>query len=239
MREQIPNKENNESISNLLGGLKRVDAPDNFEFGVKARIAGGKPKASVSPFGFLKIAVPTAALAALAAFLYMSGFMFGDIPSVQVAEEKPAIRENQEALRAGAPEVAAKEPSTVSNLRETEIASARTSGPGNRSRGAVNAVKQPNGGGSIDQTLNPDRPIKRVIPVQKVLESAGISVEFRGERFVANSVSGSAERAGMKGGDIILTVNDIPVRTSTTFEDAVEVKTIRVNRAGRNLKLSF
>jgi len=239
MREQIPNTENDKSISNLLRGLERVGAPENFEFSVKARIANGEPKASVSPFGFLKIAVPTAALAGLAAFLYMSGFMFGDIPSVQVAEEKPTIRESQETLRAEIREVPAKEPDAVSNLRETQIASARPSASNNKTRTAINRVKQSNGGGSIDQTLNPDRPIRRVVPVQKVLESAGISAEFQGERCVANSVSGIAERVGVKSGDVILTVNDVPVRSSTTFEDRVELRSVRVNRAGRNLKLSF
>ena len=92
MRDQIPNIENDQSIKNLLGALKRVQAPDNFEFGVKARIAKGAPKESASPFAFLKIAVPAAALASLAAFLYVSGFMSGEIPSVQVVEQ-PARHE--------------------------------------------------------------------------------------------------------------------------------------------------
>jgi hypothetical protein len=238
MREQIPNTENNESITNLLGGLRRVEAPENFEFGVKARIANGEPKESASPFGFLKIAIPTAALAGLAAFLYMSGFVFGDIPTVQVAEDttKPAT---VVPATVRTEVVASKDPDTVSTTRETHIASARASGSNNRSRGTVNAVKQPNGGGSIDQTLNPDRPIKRVVSVQKVLESAGISAEFQGERCVANSVNGTAERIGVKSGDVILTVNNVPVKSSTTFEDGVELKSVRVNRGGRNLKLSF
>jgi len=241
MREKIPNKENDESITNLLGGLRRVEAPENFEFGVKARIANGEPKEAVSPFGFLKIAVPMAALAGLAAFLYMSGFMFGGIPSVQVAEQptKPAVIAAQDTLRAETGPEEPKEPGAVSNERNTQIASARTGASNNKSRSAVDSVKQPNGGGSIDQTLNPLRPIRRVVPVQRVLESAGISAEFQGERCVANSVSGPAERLGVKGGDIILTVNDVPIKSSTTFEDGVELKSVRVNRAGRNLKLNF
>ena len=238
MKEQIPITENNESITNLLGGLKRVQAPENFEFGVKARIAQGEPKESASPFAFLKIAVPTAALAGLAAFLYVSGFMSGDIQSVQVVEQ-PTRQEVVKPAIVHPEDLASKEPEAATNVRETQIASARTNGANNRSRGAVDAVKQPNGGGSIDQTLNPDRPIKRVISVQRVLESAGISAEFQGDRCVANSVAGPAARLGVKGGDVILTVNDVPIKSSTTFQDGVELKSIRVNRAGRNLKLSF
>jgi len=33
-----------ESVSKLLGGLKRVDAPNDFDFRVRARIAEGKPE---------------------------------------------------------------------------------------------------------------------------------------------------------------------------------------------------
>ena len=235
MREQIPNTESDKSITNLLGGLKRVDAPENFEFGVKARIAKGEPKESASPFAFLKIAVPTAALAGLAAFLYVSGFMSGDIPTVQVVEQttKPdavvPATVNSDA-------VPSKEAEATKNERETQIASAR---PNNKPRGGSIDRTDPSKGGSIDQTLNPDRPIRRVIAVQKVLESAGISVEFQGDRCVANAVSGPAERLGVKGGDVILTVNDVPIKPSTTFEEGVELKSVRVKRAGRNLKLNF
>ena len=238
MREQIPNTENDESVINLLGKLKRVNAPENFEFGVRARIAKGEPKELAGPFAFLKIAVPTAALAGLAAFLYVSGFMSGDIPSVQVLEQ-PTRQEVVKPVTIQTEDIASKEPEAATNVRETQIASARTNGANNKSRGAVDVVKQPNGGGSIDQTLNPDRPIRRVVHVQRVLESAGISAEFQGERCVANSVTGPAERLGVKEGDVILTVNDVSIKPSTTFEEGVELKSVRVKRAGRNLKLSF
>jgi S1-C subfamily serine protease len=75
--------------------------------------------------------------------------------------------------------------------------------------------------------------------VQKVLELAGISAEFQGDRCVANSVTGPAERLGVKGGDIILTVNDVSIKPSTTFEEGVELKNVRVKRAGRNLRFSL
>ena len=238
MREQIPNTENDESITNLLGGLKRIEAPENFEFGVKARIAKGEPKESASPFAFLKIAVPTAALAGLATFLYVSGFMSGDIPTVQVVEQTTKPEAVAKAT-VHTEDMASKEPDAVSNARETQIASARTNGATNKTRGAVDSVKQRNGGGSIDQTLNPLRPIRRVVPVQRVLESAGIDAEFQGDRCVAKSVTGPAERLGVKGGDVILTVNDVSIKPSTTFEEGIELKSVRVKRAGRNLRLSF
>jgi hypothetical protein len=236
MREQIPNTED-ESISSLLGGLKRVEAPEDFAFGVKARIAKGEPKESASPFAFLKIAVPTAALAGLAVFLYVSGFMSGDIPTVQVAEQ-PIKQEVVVPATVHTDDVMSKEPEATENVSEIQVASARPNA-NNKPRGSAVDRTDSSKGGSIDQTLNPDRPIKRVLPVQKVLESAGIDAEFQGDRCVANSVTGAAERLGVKGGDVILTLNNVPIKSSTTFEEGIEVKSVRVRRAGRNLKLNF
>jgi hypothetical protein len=239
MKEQIPNEQNNESVTNLLRGLKRVQAPENFEFGVKARIAKGEPKESASPFAFLKIAVPTAALAGLAAFLYISGFMSGDIPMVQVAEQ-PTKPEAVAPATIHSEDIASKESDPHTIVRETQVASARPNRVNNKAQGgAIDASGSTPRGGSKDQTLNPLTVIKRVVPVQKILESAGLNAEFQNGRCVANSVSGLAERLGVKGGDVILSVNDVSIKPSTTFEEGTELKSVRVKRAGRNLRLSF
>jgi hypothetical protein len=238
MREQIPNTEN-ERITDLLRGLKRVKAPENFEFGVKARIASGEPKYSSSPFAFLKIAVPTAALAGLAMFLYLTGFMSGDIPTVQVVDQTP-MPETVVPAKVQTEDVASKEPDPHANVRETQVASARPNRVNNKARsGSVDRTSPSTGAGYKDQTLNPLTVIKRAIPVQKVLESAGINAGFQGERCVANSVTGSAERLGVKSGDVILSVNGVSIKPTTTFEEGTELKSARVKRSGKNLKLNF
>ena len=100
-------------------------------------------------------------------------------------------------------------------------------------------------GGSMDQSSNPAPPIQprsgRAGRADEVLSMVGINTALRNDRFVANSVAGGspAERIGVKNGDVILTLNDIPMLKSTTIKGAIELKSIRVDRAGRNIKLTY
>ena len=53
-------QEINEQVSKLLGGLKRIEAPGDFDFRVKARIAAGRPvdrNVSLLP-NWVRFAVP-------------------------------------------------------------------------------------------------------------------------------------------------------------------------------------
>src|SRR5688572_15632648 len=80
--------QSDDQVVRLLGSLKRVNAPENFESRVKARLSAAPTPAR--NFGFLKLAVPAGALAALALFLLLSGYLGREMPStdVVVAEEK-------------------------------------------------------------------------------------------------------------------------------------------------------
>ncbi len=243
MRVEIPNTENDEQIASLLGGLKRVEAPENFEFGVKARIAAGEPKESSHPFAVLKIAVPALALMSLAVFLYMSGFMSGDLPVVEVTDQTPNPTVVSESPLVK-PYIASKE--AVKGEREDQIASANTPAVNRiRSLPADRERRSKGVGGSMDQTSNPAPPIQpeggRARRADEVLSMVGINTALRNDRFVANSVAGGspAERIGVKNGDVILTLNDIPMLKSTTIKGAIELKSIRVDRAGRNIKLTY
>src|SRR5687767_11679563 len=81
--------QSDDQVVRLLSGLNRVNAPENFESRVKARLSDAPTQSS--SFGFLKLAVPAAGLAALALFLFLSGYVAREMPStdVVVAEEKP------------------------------------------------------------------------------------------------------------------------------------------------------
>src|SRR5215213_944424 len=95
--------QSDDQVVRLLGGLKRVNAPENFESRVKARLSAAPTQ--ISGFGFLKLAVPAGALAAIALFLLLSGYIGREMPStdVVVANEKrketkpvqPVTPENQ------------------------------------------------------------------------------------------------------------------------------------------------
>lgn len=70
-------------VAKVLSGLKKVNAPENFEGRVLARLS--LPPEARSGFALLKLAVPTAALAALALFLILSGYLGSEVPTVDVA----------------------------------------------------------------------------------------------------------------------------------------------------------
>ena len=63
----------NDPVRSLLGGLKRVEAPGDFDFRVKARIASGRPAGRPSSWlpALAKLSVP------LAVLLLIGGFFGG------------------------------------------------------------------------------------------------------------------------------------------------------------------
>jgi hypothetical protein len=71
--------QSDDQVVRLLRGLKRVNAPENFESRLKVRLSNAPPESG--RLGFLKLALPTAALAALALFLLLSGYIGPDMPS--------------------------------------------------------------------------------------------------------------------------------------------------------------
>ena len=254
--EQIPNAESDERIANILGDLKRVEAPENFEYAVRARIARGEPKESVGSFAILKVAIPAAALGLLAIFLYSAGYLSSDIGPNLVKD--PTVRNAEQPNVAVTAEPNGAVP-TEQPEQKFEIASHQSNSNVKSRVGTDQPSKVSNGGGSIDSAGNdvkvirppgfdPDqkRPgreqdlnTQRAIPVQNILQMVGIDAEFRGARCIANSVTDKspAERAGVKSGDVIEAMNDIPITPSTAFKGGIVVESIRVNRAGRSIKL--
>ena len=82
-----------EKISLMLGSLKRVDAPNDFNFRVKARIANGQPADSgLRILPALRYVLPLSLAAFVAAFLFLNNFYFVSNQSTQpIAEnESPA-----------------------------------------------------------------------------------------------------------------------------------------------------
>ena len=60
-------------VAEMLGSLKRVEAPANFEFGVRARIAAGAPQTRSSLIPFVKLAAPIALVLLVGAFVLFYG----------------------------------------------------------------------------------------------------------------------------------------------------------------------
>src|SRR5437762_10762000 len=100
-----------EKIHQMLGGLKRVDAPKDFDFRVKAGIAAGRPS-STSGFRIptaVRLAVPLVLLLLVGAYFGLNALYSptgSDVPSV--AKYEPAMA----ALPSSGDETAATEPAT-------------------------------------------------------------------------------------------------------------------------------
>ncbi len=77
-----------EKISRLIGGLKRVEAPKDFDFRLKARIAKGKPANSGSRLlPALRYVLPLSLAAFVFAFLVLNTVYFVDNQSVPTVAE--------------------------------------------------------------------------------------------------------------------------------------------------------
>jgi hypothetical protein len=251
--------QSDEKVANLLGGLKRVNAPENFESRVKARL-------SVSPlpysnFGFLKLAVPTAALAVLALFLFLSGYIGGDLPKVDVAEQAPpaSVSDSKAGRNAVLPNNA---PQPAKEFRSDDVATVQPP-PVNVKPAPPKSQKNINRGGSYDEGYSPDKPImgpgfntnqravtnsasekemrRPGVPASQLLSYTGTVIEFRSNEWVVNSVvqKSPAERIGLKAGDVVVALNEMPLARSTVFPSGVDLKTIRVRRGSNSLVLKF
>ena len=102
-------------IANLLGALPRVDAPKDFDFRLKARIAKGRTSPALGPFSlpvWVKFAAPAALLLLVGIlFVTLSGRDAGtdrNEITAQAAAEKPAG--TTAPLIAAAPDIASVQP---------------------------------------------------------------------------------------------------------------------------------
>ncbi len=253
-----------EQVAKLLGGLKKVEAPRNFESRVMARLS--TPRSVNSRFGFLKLAVPAAVLAGIAMFLFLSGYVGSDVPTVNVVSTENEGVETQ-APRTDPQEQAVSEsnPQPPVEFRGSEPAEGRPSpkvaqpkdqpsfrdkrlpdGRGSHDFGSGDGggIKAP--GLNMNSRPGPDPDMERLmrrptILASDVLRYTGVTAEFRGNGWTVSSVTQKsvAERIGLKAGDVIVSLNDVRLGKATSFPSGVDIKMIRVNRGGRTVDLKF
>lgn len=253
-----------ESVSRLLGGLKRIEAPNDFDFRLRARIAEGKPEGKTAPWlpAAVRYAVPLVLLLLVGgyfAFNYYSNKNVGVPAVVEIgpvastpipappSNETVVLPANNTDQRA---EV--KPFSTGTKAINTEPKKAN-SAPAPKAEGP--------GGGSIDQAGNavnsiyprgfdptpkksPDtKPFDRdpEIPVSDILTLIGIKPIFtrsgwRAEAIAAHSM---AESSGIKAGDVIEAINDQPLTEKTVFGNKFDGKSLRVRRDGKSIQIEL
>jgi len=258
-----------EQIAKLLGSLKKVEAPQNFESRVISRLS--TPVETESRFGVLKLALPTAALAGLALFLFLSGYLGSEISTVDVAATPGEVKESraqqpvsqdrtiaesnaQPSSEFRASETAGSKPqplaspadliqnSQVPTLKEKRrpiVGGSQDFGSGDGGRTSAPGIDS-NSRPSSDPDM--EHLMRRPsILASDVLRYTGVAAEFRGARWTVSSVTQKsvAERVGVKAGDVIVSLNDIRLGKATAFPSGVDIKLIRVSRGGKLVDLKF
>jgi hypothetical protein len=246
-------------VAKLLGGLKRVEAPSNFEFGVRARIANGAPRQSATMFPILKVVAPLALVLGVGmAVLLYGGFLTSDPrsagmePPVQEAAQKPSVAQDvpppAPIERAAAPQIeerpVAKTETKLSEPQDPDGGlRAQTS---NRKRRPAPSAGVPAGGGSVDRTVR-DAPVISApgtggtIPLKEAFDMIGMTGELSASGWTVRSIKEgtSAQQSGVKAGDVVESVDGLSISDKTKFRSPFMVKTIRVRRDGKVLDLKL
>ena len=209
-------------VRQMLGELKRVEAPKNFGFAVQARIANARPedfRTGGSGLAFLRYAIPLALVLMVVSGFVLNGiYNVGDNSVPAVAESRPPQAPAPPApVVSPANEVASTGNDFQTNSRDetrvvtgSEIAAESVRGP--RFKNAVVSSRNTNGG-SIDSTqegrtpiinLNPPAGVPAItpqpgtmgpagqIPVQAILKIVGIKADSSNEGWKVTAVEANS-----------------------------------------------
>lgn len=251
-----------EKMGRLLNGMKRVDAPNDFDFRVKARIAAGRPAARPA-FGLAaaaRFAIPLILLVLVGAYFGFNAFYtdrYLDVPAV--AETAPTI--TPASIPSPSNDV------VVTSLNETVGDRAAVKKPNeiNNTTGSTPVKKTPNvdlpanrpGGGSVDMASLPPRSFSQrgldqnvklpanangsehdaQIPVKEVLSLIGVRGAFSSSGLKVTSADGIAGRSGVKSADVIEAINGQAVTGKALFGSKFSGKSLSVLRNGERIQI--
>ena len=255
------------NISRILGSLKRVEAPADFDFRVRSSIAVRR-ETEVRRFRFpaaVKFALP------LALILLVGGY----VVSTMYYRNSPV---EPVPVTASAPVTTLPQPPSATN---GEIPSPSANISGDRAEiyvpKGIESHKGPtkisddsvkpkravrsSTGGSIDsasqegrrifpegldpQARQPARPKDfengGQITAKDVLAQMGADINISNGELIIGSVKvhSPAEKAGLKSGDIIESINDRPVNEKTSFGGQFSGKNLRVKRGENRLRIDL
>jgi len=209
VRNDSQNQDHND-ISRLLGSLKQIDPPGDFDVRVRAKIAQGRPSARRGWFS------ATASATAGTAFLLVAGY-FGYQSVYGPSGNQPQVSATQQSLLpiprpqavAEQPAQPVAEPEPDAQPAPREVASKPRS-PEVRKTAAQTArqlpkpVKAEDGGGSVDMASS----------IPKQFSAIGGEADHSGPDWKVSGVkqNSAAERAGVKAGDVVIKMTDKFVR---------------------------
>lgn len=253
-----------EAMSKLLGSLKRVETPGDFDFSVRARIAAARPSRSSGTWlpASIRLALP------LGLMLLVGGYFA--LNSLYSPEDinLPAIADGQPAVAAPAvipPQIESVPPAAnefIAYRGEIESATpaAKIGVNVSERRVPVRETNETPGGGSIDFSLGVPRQkiypkgldpnvratsssknVEQNPPVsaKDILNSIGIDAAFNGSGWHVRSVSANniAQRSGVKAGDLIEAMNDQTLDANTAFGGVFSGRSLRLRRDGASLTI--
>ncbi len=252
-----------EKISRLLSSLPRVEAPGDFGFRVKARIADGKPvqeRPMWMPLA-VKAAMPLVLILFVGGYFAFTTFYtepgsadIAAVESVQPAAvtEVPAERAADipaEIEPANPPVVLARDIPETRPAASAPVRTASARTPARTpTRRSVDTADSNRGGGSFDaaatqpRKLSPNEDVANAAetaakgqPAGEVLTRIGINARFSENGWKAESVSPNtaASKAGVKAGDIIHSVDGQTMTDLRSVAKPATGKKIQVLRDGK------
>lgn len=250
-------------VSRLLAELPRVNAPGDFDFRVKARIARGRPvdgNASLLA-GWVRFVVPLVLLLCVGAFFGFRSLYVSPEPNVlsDIASQQASIEPEYSTSTGVEPpankvltaQVDEKSPDTNirSNAALPQKLIART-GSSNRNSGGGSYVES---SGVLKifhpKGLNANRLTPKLkdlgrsagIAAKDILSQIGVDAGYSGTSWRVGSVKEKsiAERSGLKAGDVVEAINGQGLTEKTSFPSPFSGKSLSVRREGKSVQIEL
>jgi len=251
------NLDSEEEVSRLLSALPRVDAPSNFDFRVKAKIASGKRSKSWIeriPVA-VRFALPTLLILVVGAYFYFSRVTSNDgSPAPQIEALAPAPVTN------GSPaDSSSQNNSNLLAAKENPTSTPEQTWPGNSNRmvrppasglsgkpaggSLVEAKDQPNTitrPGTQDKSRIPDDMAAVASSVKRGLSQIGIAdtvYEGGGWKVVVVTNNSLAKRSGIVAGDIVTAIGKQQLSQNSIIHNVADQLTVR--RGGKTVNINL
>ncbi|HQX54519.1 MAG TPA: hypothetical protein PLP07_01230 [Pyrinomonadaceae bacterium] len=262
--ERFPDLSDDEKrVSDLLGTLKQVEAPGDFDVRVRARIAQGRPSSSAATWmpSWARYAVPLVLAAAIGGYVAVDRYT------------RPVETGDPDLARTAVAETPLPPPANSVEISNTVAAILPTESRANNLPPKSNtALPKPtetlsgrdadtSGGGSFVEAVRPGKrilprgidpnaaqPIRprdfdtnTKIPVDEVLTVIGVKARYQASNWTVESVAdhSKAGDAGILPGDVIETINDQTLVEKTTFSGKFVGRSIKVRRAGKTVVIDL
>lgn len=248
-----------EKLSAMISGLKRVEAPKDFEFHLKGRIAKGRPEEvrKSGLFPALKYAMPLALFLVVGASIFMvSSYNDPLTPELSVAppSDDPGRVPKVELPVTPFPEIAggsndqsapapAAKPAFERSVRNEQPAIAANRSRTAGSRDSHTPRSQPDlplrtADSALRGTDRAITPVK-MLKAKEALELIGIDADYEQGAWTVRSVKANEVGGliGIRPGDKIKTIDGKAIEKDTEFDGVIKVTKVQVLRGEAAVEL--